>query len=516
MTADRRIFLNVVATYGRSLLAMFCGVFTSRWALLSLGESDYGLFGVVGGLAVFVSFLNNLFGASAARYFAYYIGHDAQGGDSSREECRQWFSVAVLIHAVLSVALIVIGYPIGVLAIRGFLTIPVDRVDSCITVFRWVSLSCFVGMVSVPFSAMYTAKQYIAELTAYSVLSILVNISALYWMVTHVGDWLVFYAVITCICGVLPNVLIMLRARIVISECRFCLASSLDWTKIRELIKFTGWNFFGGLGYLLRGQGIAILVNKYFGPSVNASMTISNTVNAQAANLSQAMTGAFMPAITTACGKGDLVEMRKLTFRACKFGMILVLIFMIPLALELQYVLELWLKTPPPYLHGLCLCMMVLLLSEKSTIGHGTAIHAMGKISLYQTCFGSALLMTLPLAWICVVIFDSPYAVVVGMTGAMIMASLVRVVLARRFVGLSIRHWTWRIIVPVLGATTISVAVGLLVQVLMPSSLMRVVVAAVSTNAVFVPLVVLMLDVEERAYVRGMFRKVLRCIPWVS
>lgn len=59
MTENRRIFLNIVATYGRSLYTLVLGVFSSRWAVMALGDVDvdFGLFGVVGGLTLFVSFL---------------------------------------------------------------------------------------------------------------------------------------------------------------------------------------------------------------------------------------------------------------------------------------------------------------------------------------------------------------------------------------------------------------------------------------------------------------------------
>ena len=52
MTANRRIFLNIVATYGRSLYALVCGLYISRWVLAALGKTDFGLYGVVGGMTV--------------------------------------------------------------------------------------------------------------------------------------------------------------------------------------------------------------------------------------------------------------------------------------------------------------------------------------------------------------------------------------------------------------------------------------------------------------------------------
>ena len=54
MSPNRRIFLNIVATYGRSLYALVCGLFISRWVVAALGKSEFGLCGVVGGMTVIV------------------------------------------------------------------------------------------------------------------------------------------------------------------------------------------------------------------------------------------------------------------------------------------------------------------------------------------------------------------------------------------------------------------------------------------------------------------------------
>ena len=150
MTENRRIVLNIVATCGRSLFALACGVFGGRWALMSLGEVNYGLHGLVAGLTVFISFFNDVLGASLGRFYALAVGRARVMGDDGVEECRRWFSLAVLIHAILPVCLFVVGWPVGEWAIRHYLTIPPDRVAACLWVFRFSCVGCFIGMVSVP------------------------------------------------------------------------------------------------------------------------------------------------------------------------------------------------------------------------------------------------------------------------------------------------------------------------------------------------------------------------------
>ena len=70
LSPNKRIALNIIVTYGRSLFALVCGLLVGRWSLLALGETDYGLSAVVGGLAVFISFINSLMAGAVGRFYA--------------------------------------------------------------------------------------------------------------------------------------------------------------------------------------------------------------------------------------------------------------------------------------------------------------------------------------------------------------------------------------------------------------------------------------------------------------
>ena len=54
MSPNRRIFLNIVTTCGRSLYALVCGLFISRRVVAALGKSELGWCSVVGGMMVVV------------------------------------------------------------------------------------------------------------------------------------------------------------------------------------------------------------------------------------------------------------------------------------------------------------------------------------------------------------------------------------------------------------------------------------------------------------------------------
>ncbi len=511
MTENRRIALNIIATYGRSLYALVCGLFTGRWVLMALGETDYGLYGVVGGLTVFITFLVSLLSGAVGRFYAFSVGQAKVQADGL-ETCRKWFNTALLIHTVLPLLVMLIGYPICEYGLRhAWLNIPAERLEACVWVFRFVCITSFVGMVSVPFNAMYTAKQYIAELTIYSFITTTVNVGFLYYMVSHPGIWLTKYALWSCVLSLLPQLIIATRAVYLFPECRFNVRYLWSWSRFKQLANFAGWQFFGCFGAMLRGQGIAILINKYFGAKVNAAMTIGNTLSGHCDTLSGSMIGAFSPAITNACGAGDYPKMRAMAYRCCKIGTLLTLIFALPLALEIHEVLRIWLKNPPQYTAGLALCVLAMVIIDKTAVGHMLAVNAKGKIALYQAVLGTSLILTLPIAWLFTALGFGPYSAGYAMILTMMFCAWGRVWFARKLVGMSAWYWLLRIFLPLVMLPLLSGAVGYSLRFFHEPSFLRVCLTTILTEVALIPLAwFLILDQEERKFLREKVQRFIK------
>lgn len=510
MTGNARILLNIAATYGRSLYALALGLFTARWALEALGRVDYGLMGVVGGLAAFISFLNSLLGLSVGRFYAVSVGREsvAEDKEAALAESREWFTTAVVLHTSVPLLLLAAGYPAGIWAVRNFLTIPPDRVEDCVWVFRFVCASTFVSMVCVPVQTMYRAKQLIAELTVYSFATATIKAAILFYMVNHPGVWLATYMFWLCLLGVVPQGIIAVHGLWMFPECRWRWTPGGMGPKFRQLGHFAGWQLFGKLGALLRGQGIQILLNKFFGPEANAAMSVANQVNAHTQTLSISMVGAFQPAITQAYGAGDLDRMRTLAYRTCKLSMLFVLVFALPCWLELKEILFLWLESPPQYVYGLCLCMFAVTVIDQSSVGHMLAVSARGKIAAYQAVLGGVLLLTLPLAWLFLAMGCRVYSVGVALLATTAACAWGRVAFARHLVGMSVGHWLRRILLPVAGAAAVSFAAGCLPRLWMGPSFARVVAAAAACEPLFLALAwFAVLDAGEKVYVADRLAK---------
>lgn len=513
MTENRRIFFNIVATYGRSLFALVCGLFTARWVLMSLGQVDYGLYGVIGGLTAFIAFFNTVLATSVGRFYAFSVGQMRVRGEEAQglATCRQWFTVALVMHVCVATVLSLVGYPIGEWAVRNWLTIPPERIEACVWVWRFTCISVFAGMVGVPFQAMYTAKQYIAELTVYSFITTILNVCFGYYMISHPGDWLVRFSLWAMVLATVPSVIISLRALAVFPECRVLRGYLWHWPSIRRLVLYSGWNFFGAMGNLLRGAGMTVLVNKFLGPVRNASVTIATTVSGHAQGLSGSIVEAFMPAITTACGAGNRTRMVKLVHMTCKFGAALLLPFLVPLAVEIDSVMVIWLQTPPAGAGELCLYIFINLLLDKVTTGHWIAVAANGKIAWYQLAVGSCFILTLPIAALLMVCGLDIAAVGISLILTLAVVVVIRLIAVKVLLGISSRYWLLRIFLPLLGTLMLTAAVGMVPRLFLEASLLRVCLTAAVCETVLLPcLWFLVLDREEQTYLLERIRAVRR------
>lgn len=443
----------------------------------SLGVTDYGLYCVVGSIIVFITFLNGAMANSASRYFAYSLGRD------DFIEVNYWFNAALGIHILLPVLLIIIGWPVGEYVVGHALTIPDNRVGTSILIFRISLVSAFVSMASVPFVAMFTAKQRIAELAAWGMLQAILAF-ALAWFIRYAsGDRLLFYAAGMVWIITLVQAAQVLRARTLFKECAINYRQWFDRQKCKALFSFASWNLFGAAGSVLRDQGSAIILNLFFGPGMNAAYGIASQVSCQTNQLSNAMLGAFSPEITAREGGGERASMLSLSQRASKFGTLLVLLLAIPLMAEMNYILKLWLHIPPPNTALFCQLILGTFLIERLSTGYMLAVQAHGKIVAYQATVGLSLLLTLPLAWLFLKIGFAPTSIGVAFIATMTVTSLGRVFWGRHFFGIPVFQWFTAVVWPSSVVALAATVAALVPRELLSPSFMRLVLVTASSVA---------------------------------
>lgn len=477
MKRTQIIVINTIATYTRSIFSIGLALFSSRWVLEALGQSDFGLFSVVGSIIIFITFLNGVMAASAARFFAYSIGE----GDT--KNVRRWFNSTLSIHVCFAICLTLLGWPIGEYVVSHYMTIPEGRMGDALWVFRFSLVSAFFNMVSVPFVGMFTAKQRIAEMAGYGMLQSLSTFSLAYILTRLHGDRFIAYAFGMSGIAIAIQVLLVARASFAFQECKIVFQEWFDFTQIKRIASFGGWMLFGNLAYMLRDQGTAMLLNIRFGTTVNASYGIAGQVSSATNQLSSAMMGAFSPEIITSEGGGDRKRMLSYAQRANKYGTILILLFAIPLLIELNYVLHLWLKNPPQYTAAFCILILVAFAFDRLTSGYMLAVAADGRIAAYQATMGGALLLTLPIAWFILKYGGSPPSVCIAFIVTALLGSFGRVLWVKHLLGVPIGDWLRYSVLPCFTVVFLSTIVGLVCTQIMPSTFYRLMCVCACTFA---------------------------------
>jgi len=442
MKSSTRIALNTATTYSRSLVGVGLALFSSRWILQALGATDFGLFQVVGSLVIFLTFFNAVMATSAARHFAFAIGK----GDT--DDVNRWFNTSLSIHLILPIILIAIGWPIAEYAILNWLTIPPDRIAASVTVFRISLIGAFVNMASIPFVAMFNAKQRIAEVSMWGMVQHILILLLAWLLLRAPFDKLIAYAVGMVSIHVLIHLIKITRASLLFPECKLNAHEWFNRKHFMELLGFASWTLIGRSGGTLRNQGTSVLINLHFGPVVNAGYGIANQVSTQVSAFSAALMRAIAPEVTAREGRGQRKEMLALSVRASKFGTLLVLFFGVPFILEATFILDLWLVKTPPYAAILCQLMMATFIADKLGVGYMIAVNAHGKIATYQATVGGLLLMTLPLIWLLFTLGCSPASIGFAFLGIQSLCSIGRVLWVRHLFGVPFRQWLARVVLP--------------------------------------------------------------------
>lgn len=479
LTENRRIILNTFATYGRSLVSLCFGLWTSRWVLQALGKDDFGLYGVVGGLIAFIVLLNNVMSNSVGRFYAYAIGETRNmAPDVAHDHVCRWFNTAFTVHATLPILLVVIGYPIGSYAIRRWLVIPIDRLETCLWVFRFSLIGAFVNMISVPYLAMYRAKQLIVELSVWGMVQTIFMFCIAFSLLHATGDRMLFYAGLVTLLSSAVLAIQMLRARLKFPECRIRTSYMFVSKYLKPLMGFGFWEVFSCFGDICRQHGTAFLINRRFDSGVNAAYGIAMQVSVQTTALSQALLGALSPAVTTSTGSGNKDRAVSLGLASSKFSAFLVAVFAVPLIIEMDEVLRLWLVTPPEWTATLCRAILVALICHKLGWGNHMLVMASGKIVGLECCLAMTSILTLPLIWLLINggcnVAGIGYAFIVSYS----MLSLFRAFFSWRMVGLSPQRWVREVVIPVFFVICLMGLSGWVAMKGLPQSLLRVMITS--------------------------------------
>lgn len=390
---NKRIAKNTLLLYVRMLFTMAVSLFTSRVILNALGVEDYGINNVVGGIVTMFSVLSGSLSSSISRFITFELGK------GNIERLKTIFSTGVNIQLGMSVLIIIIAEAVGIWFLNTKMNIPTDRMIAANWVFQCAILTFVLNLLSVPYNAAIIAHEKMSAFAYISVVEVSLKLIIVYMLMISPFDRLETYAVLLLLVGAVIRFIYGYYCKRHFEECTYHFV--FDKPVLKEMTGFAGWNFLGNGAYMLNTQGVNILMNLYFGVAVNAARGIATQVDAALKQFVNNFTTAVNPQITKSYAQGDLDYMHKLVCRSAKFSAFLMMFFAVPIILETNTILTIWLKTVPDY--AVIFLQWIIISSFMDTVLANslvTSMFATGKIKRYQIIVTTVGCLVFPLSWI--------------------------------------------------------------------------------------------------------------------
>lgn len=417
---------------------MFISLYTSRVVLKTLGVSDFGIFNVVGGVVVMMNVINSAMSVSTQRYLTFELGK------KDLAQFKNTFSLCMSIFIALSLLILIVGETIGLWFVNTYLVIPNDRIHAANWVYQFALLSCVCSLLTNPYNATIIAHERMNVFAYIGIAEVLLKLFIVYMLLVIPLDRLASYGALTFLSS-------FVVFNIYRSYCRkhfqeTCYRFYWDKSFFMQLLSYTGWNLFGSLSGVAKGQGVNILMNIFFGPSVNAARGIAYQVNGVVHSFFTNFYTAVRPQITKYYAQDDLQNMYKLIFSSSKMAFSLILLVSLPLVIEAPFVIRLWLGQLPEYVVPFVRLIIVITAIDSMSTPLMTAIHATGNNKLYQLIVGIIMILTLPISYIFLRCGHSPISVFIISLALSTLSLFCRLGIAQKQIGISFSNYTTQVV----------------------------------------------------------------------
>lgn len=502
---NKRIAKNTLLLYFRMLFMMVMSLYTSRVILNALGVEDFGIYNVVGGVVAMFTVISGSLSAAISRFITYELGK----GDQSK--LNKIFSASVTIQLALSLIIVVLIESVGVWFLNAKMTIPADRIVAANWVLQFSIITFVINLISVPYNAAIIAHERMSAFAYISILEAVCKLAIAFLIMVSPMDKLVFYAILMCAVSVLIRFTYGNYCKKHFTECTY----HFHWDKdiLKKMFGFAGWNFIGASSAVLRDHGGNIVINLFYGPSVNAARGIAIQVNNAIMGFVSNFMTALNPQITKSYASGDREYMMTLLFQGARLSFYMLLLLSLPVLVNTHYILVLWLKLVPEHAVFFVQLILVFAMSESISNPLITAMLATGKIRNYQIVVGGLQMMNLPISYVCLRLGCIPETVLIVAIVISQCCLAARLYMLRGMIGLSSIQYLKKVYFNVIVVALLSLVVpGLLSKCVDESFLSFVLLSLVAAVCTVIVEFYVGCNGKERAFVKEKVGKVIQKI----
>lgn len=419
------------------IFVMIVSLYTSRVVLKALGVEDYGIYNVVGGVVAMFTMLSGSLSSAISRFITFELGR----GDE--EKLSKVFSSSISIQIAIAAILVLLGETIGVLFLNTYMVIPPERMYAANWVLQFSIATFVINLLSVPYNAAIIAHENMNIYAYVSIFECIAKLLIAYLVTVTPFDKLIVYSALLFALSLITRFIYGYHCQKNYTECKFRFI--WDSNLLKSMFSFAGWNFIGASSHVLRTQGCNILINLFHGAAVNAACGIATQLNAAVHSFVGNFMTALNPQITKSYANNQSQRLFTLLFQGARLSYFLLLILSLPIIVNANYVIELWLNVVPAHTTLFVRLILILALSESISTPLITAILATGKIRNYQIIVGGIQLMNVPISYILIKLGYIPESVTIVAIILSQCCLIARLILLRKMINLDAKEFIHRV-----------------------------------------------------------------------
>lgn len=492
---NKRIAKNTMYLYSRMFVTILVSLYTVRIVLAALGEVDYGIYNIIGGIVVLFSFLNHAMNTSVQRFLSYEIGRNDQ------VQLKRVFSMSVNSHMLMALFILIVSETLGVWFLNSQMNIPDERMYAANWVFQFCILTFILHILRVPYNGCIISFERMSIYANLSIAEVLMSLGIVYLLtIGNSVDRLILYAGLKCFVS-----LICWIASYIYCKCSFCCCDYAPfWDKglFKRLFSFSGWSMLGAGSVIVTQSGSNILLNIFSGVVVNAAYGISSQVSNAIYGFVSNFQIAFQPQIIKLYAAGKREEQIQLVNRASIISYYLLLLISVPFILDADIVFELWLKDVPDYSISFCQWMLAYSMIDAIQAPLWMLITASGNIKLYSIWSSSLVILNLPMAWFLLYCGYSPLWIFITRFVINLITAIIRIFYVKAYFSFPILVYTKMVFTRAIPVTIIAFVGGHFINELLDKNILSFILST-TLMVVFIILVIFSIGLRknERKFV---------------
>jgi O-antigen/teichoic acid export membrane protein len=332
-----------------------------------------------------------------------------------------------------------------------------ERMAAANWVYQCSVFSFLLTIISVPYNACIVAHEHIKAYAYVSIYEAIVKLLIVFSLAWFTFDKLKLYAILTLLLSGSIRIIYGIYCKRHFNECKFHFTT--DKKLFREMMRFAGWSFIGNIGFAFKNQGINILINLFFGVTVNAARGIAYTVTSHVSGFVSNFQMAMNPLITKQYAAGNINSMIRLVFRGSKYSFFLLSFIAIPVFIKTPYILQLWLGIVPGYSTMFLRLALVMALIDSMAGPLVTAMQATGRIRNFQIIIAGIMLINLPVSYLILRLGGNPYSVMYVAIFTSLLGLVVRAILLNSLIRIQLKTYLKSVIIKCFSVISLSVLI---------------------------------------------------------